>query len=198
MLLSGLKVLWLDDTEHDMARNNIIILLLLPTMICTVMTEYVNSTLEDVLRIAPYNSRGFSDNRKLVISDLLLFNDIVLIQEYWLFDEQLHQVNICNNHTSVAVSGMDSASGIHVGRPYGGVAIIWNKCINTCIKPVYTESKRLTAILFTYQAYKILIITVYMPYDSGTKDISMVEQFSEVLDGIANLIRIYDPSDNEI
>ena len=34
-----------------------------------------------------------------------------------------------------------------------------------------------------------------MPYDSGTKDISMVEQFSEVLAGISNLIRIYDPSD---
>ena len=34
-----------------------------------------------------------------------------------------------------------------------------------------------------------------MPYDSGTKVISMVEQFSEVLDGISNLIRIYDPSD---
>ena len=81
-----------------MARNNRITVLLLLTMICTVMTEDVNSTLEDVLRIATYNSKGFSDNRKLVISDLLLFNDIVHIQEHWLFDGQLHQVNISNDH----------------------------------------------------------------------------------------------------
>ena len=104
---------------------------------------------ENILNIASYNSKGFSDNRIETIKELLAYNNIVFIQEHWQFEEQLHKLNIDNRHMAIAVSGMDSSSHIQLGRPYGGVAIIWDKNINNYIQSIDTESKRVAAVLFT-------------------------------------------------
>ena len=113
---------------------------------------------EDTLNIASYNSKGFSDNRVEIIKELLAYNNIVFIQEHWQFEEQLHKLNIDNRHMAIAVSGMDSSSHIQLGRPYGGVAIIWDKNINKYIQSIDTESKRVAAVLFTNATDKFYLL----------------------------------------
>ena len=76
---------------------------------------------------------------------------------------------------AIAVSGMDSSSHIQLGRPYGGVAIIWDKNINKYIQRIDTESKRVAAVLFTNAIRTncyLGSITVYMPCDTGVCDVN--------------------------
>ena len=148
---------------------------------------------ENILNIASYNSKGFSDNRIETIKELLAYNNIVFIQEHWQFEEQLHKLNIDNRHMAIAVSGMDSSSHIQLGRPYGGVAIIWDKNINNYIQSIDTESKRVAAVLFTNATVKLLLITVYMPCDTGVCDINRAtEDFYDVLSEISRIAQMYD------
>ena len=147
---------------------------------------------EDTLNVASYNSKGFSDNRVEIIKELLAYNNIVFIQEHWQFEEQLHKLNIDNRHMAIAVSGMDSSSHIQLGRPYGGVAIIWDKNINKYIQSIDTESKRVAAVLFTNATDKLLFITVYMPCDTGVCDVNRAaEDFYDVLTEISRIVHVY-------
>ena len=93
----------------------------------------------------------------------------------------------------IAVSGTDSSSHIQLGRPYGGVAIIWNKNINNYIQSIDTESKREAAVLFTSATVKLLFITAYMPCDTGVCDSNRAaEYFYDVLTEISRIVQIYD------
>ena len=84
---------------------------------------------------------------------------------------------------------MESSNQIHVGRPYGGVAILWAKRIHNLVKCIDTESNRVVAILFNSESTKLLFINVYMPCDTGICDVLRVEQFNDVLNEIARLIQ---------
>ena len=83
---------------------------------------------------------------------------------------------------AIAVSGMDSSSHIQLGRPCGGVAIIWDKNINNYIQSIDTESKRV-----------LLFITVYMPCDTGVCDINRAaEDLYDVPTKISRIVQMYD------
>ena len=68
-------------------------------------------------------------NSKSTLLDLLSFNDVLFIQEHWLFQEKLHVLsNFHNDFTAVGVSGMDNCVLLH-GRRYGGCAILVPKSL---------------------------------------------------------------------
>ena len=93
----------------------------------------------------------------------------------------------------IAVSGMNSSSHIQLGRPFGGVAIIWDKNINNYIQSIDTESKRVAAVLFTNATDKLLFITAYMPCDTGVCDVNRAaEDFYDVLKDISRIVHVYD------
>ena len=94
---------------------------------------------------------------------------------------------------AISVSGMDSSSHIQLGRPYGGVAIIWDKNINKYIQSIDTESKRVAVVLFTNAKIKLLFITVYMPCDTGVCDVNRAaEDFYDVLTELSRIVHVYD------
>ena len=86
-----------------------------------------------------------------------------------------------DTHASLAISGMNAGSQIQPGRPFVGVAILWDKMLNNYIQTVDTSSKRIAAILYTRNVFTLLFITAYMPCDTGTCDITKVDEFSKVL-----------------
>lgn len=138
----------------------------------------------DNLSLVSYNSRGFADDRKHIIKDLLQTNDIVLLQEHWLYDSQVHKLqSLSSDHMVHMVSGMDESKDIY-GRPYGGCAILWRKSLSNTIVPIDTKSKRIAAIKLTYENSEMVIFSVYMPCDNGSKNIS---EYSDVLDDISVL-----------
>ncbi len=121
----------------------------------------------DSLRCISYNCRGWN-NGSLLVRDLLKSCDLCLIQEHWLFDEQLFNLNIDSEFLSVGVSGMDSSAFL-LGRPYGGCAILFRKSLINRIKMLNSHSKRFCAVkLEDSIGSVILLINVYLPTDYST------------------------------
>src|SRR2546425_355558 len=84
-----------------------------------------SSTTHD-FRICSYNMFGFNNGLPL-LNNLCNRFDIILLQEHWLSTNDLFKLNyIDSNFTSFAVSAMNSKieSGLLVGRPFGGTAIL--------------------------------------------------------------------------
>ena len=62
-----------------------------------------------------------------IIHILLQFNDIIFIQEHWLFHTQLHLLGEINEHINYVDKGVDKNDmilPICMPRGYGGVAIL--------------------------------------------------------------------------
>src|SRR6188768_2390530 len=89
----------------------------------------LNNTSE--LNLCSYNMHGFNNGLPMVKS-LCSNHSIVLLQEHWLSDNDLLKLgSIDNDFCFIGVSSMTEklSSGILAGRPFGGVAILWNKSI---------------------------------------------------------------------
>ncbi len=99
------------------------------------------------IRMMSYNCRGWISSSAFV-EFLLCEVDLLLIQEHWLFTENLASLNINDDFTSFAVSGMDSGAIIR-GRPFGGCGFLIRKSLLPFIKQINSNSKRFCAITIT-------------------------------------------------
>jgi len=150
------------------------------------MDEHINN----ILRIISYNCHGYNATKMPYISRLLRQCEFLFIQEHWLADSQLHTLNnICSTHTSHASSGFNN-DDIISGRPYGGCAILWRADLHAEVHFVATNNKRISSMRVYSDAYKLLLVNVYMPYES---DAAAADEFSSVL---ADLIAIIDQYDD--
>ena len=71
--------------------------------------------------------------------------------------------DISSEFTFVGVSGVDHNDFL-VGRPYGGVSIIYRKSLMPFITPLDTCSNRFCAVkLCDSSGLSVLIVSVYMP-----------------------------------
>ena len=142
----------------------------------------------ELLSIVSYNSRGLSDNRQSVIKELLSINDIVFIQEHWLYNDQLHHLyNISDSHMCHASSGMEM-DVIHQGRPYGGCAIFWKKNLCKNVEMLKSYNNRIVGVKLHYEDASLLLLNVYMPCNRGNDS----HEFIDTLDAISNILREYD------
>ena len=85
--------------------------------------------------------------------------------------------NISNTHISHAVSGFNDDDVIS-GRPYGICAILWRADLDAQVHFVVTNNKRICSIQVCNDKHKLLLINVYMPYESDT---AAADEFSSVL-----------------
>ena len=115
------------------------------------------------LNCVTFNCRGLNNSRSTLL-DLLSFNDVILIQEHWLFQEKLHVLsNFHNDFAAVGVSGMDSCVLLH-GRPYGGCAILVRKSLLPFVSMINCVSDRFVALkIRDSQGLSYLFISIYMP-----------------------------------
>ena len=124
------------------------------------------------------------------IDGLCKTHEFVLIQEHWLFVDNIDRVQ--NDLTDIlchGTSGMDAS--IHlIGQPYGGCVILWHKNIGGTVTPINTNSKRLCAVIYKYHGGMILIMNVYMPPDAGLYSIN--DDYKEVLDEVAAILTCHD------
>jgi len=150
------------------------------------MDECINNTLS----IVSYNCRGYNVVKIPYISQLLQQCEFLFIQEHWLAGSQLHVLNnICSTHTSHASSGF-SNDDIISGRPYGGCAILWRADLQAEVHFVATNNKRICSMRVCNDSYKLLLVNVYMPYES---DDAAAGEFSSVM---ADVIAIIDQHDD--
>ena len=122
------------------------------------MIAFLNSK----IRIISYNCRGWKCTSNFVFN-LLNDCDICLIQAHWLFKEQLQSLNISDEYSSTAVSGMVSTEFV-AGRPFAcGCAILYCKSLFKFVTTINSSSKIFCAISLTCSSMSILLICVYLP-----------------------------------
>ena len=58
--------------------------------------------------ITSFNGRGLRDDKLTYMHRLLEKSDLLLIQEHWLGDDQIHGIqNVCENHCTRGLGGFD-------------------------------------------------------------------------------------------
>lgn len=146
-----------------------------------------------VLSVSYLNCRGFQ-NSVPDISDYLTANSlhILALQETWLAKQELHLLNAFENYDSFGVSKTDYESCLSVGRNSGGVAILWNRCLNSTftIRPYDCGHDWLVGLDLTHKTtnVKYSIINVYLPYNSPEN----VDKYVECLGALQQIVEEMD------
>ena len=141
------------------------------------------------MNILSYNCEGANRNRNCIKHILeTTAPDILCLQETWLLDSAIHVLqDIDAGYNVFGKCGVDIRKGIIPGRPQGGLAIFYKKCMDKFVKIVKCKSRRLFALEFINEGYKnILLANVYMPCDSREWHVN--HEFDEVIDELDLLI----------
>ena len=77
------------------------------------------------------------------------------------------------------VSAIDS-SKILIGRPFGGVAILWRKSLNNLIKIIDYKDPRILGIEIKTRGTKLLLICLYMPTDCKENEIDFLHYLGKL------------------
>lgn len=128
----------------------------------------------DSIRFVSFNCRSVKRSIN-EIKELCLSYDIILLQEHWLFPFELdYLTGISEDFYAYSKSAMDPESNVVKGRPYGGTAILFRKCLLPVINCITVDSPRITAVNLTVdinsRSTAILIASVYMPVDDDVFD----------------------------
>ena len=88
---------------------------------------------------------------------------------------------------------MDDSNIGHVGRPYGGCAILWHRDLALAFTPINTTSSRICAVIVESKDVKIVLINVYMHIDDNSN--INIDIFGEVLSEISAIINLFEGHD---
>ena len=101
------------------------------------------------------------------INSLCNTHDILVLQETWLASDELHALKTLHPlFDGKGITAMDSESGIMMGRPFGGLGIMWRKSISVSCKTICYNDPRIMGLELITNKGKILLINVYLPYQS--------------------------------
>ena len=76
------------------------------------------------MSIASFNSNGFGEDRIKLMADLCKSHEFVLLQEHFLFHNQMDKFSAIPGTCFHAVARMPS-SILLIGRPYGGLVVLY-------------------------------------------------------------------------
>ena len=143
-----------------------------------VLITFASFTQTKPVIVSSFNLHGFSASSKYLSDCIASYGGVWMIQEHWLSEHQLQQLQQLNVQF-VARSGMENAvsSGIYRGRPFGGVSICWSSDLNRIITPITNyKHKRVVSVEMKQDVNNILFICVYMPFfDTRKRDQCMTE-----------------------
>ena len=140
---------------------------------------------------ATHNLHGFSKSSKYLKDCINSYGGIWFIQEHWLSDSKLQQLQQLDTQF-VARSGMEDAvsSGVYRGRPFGGVAICWRPELSHLISPITNfKHKRVVAVEFNAGDDNFLLISIYMPFHNSSR---REHCMTETIDAISMIELIID------
>ncbi len=141
------------------------------------------------LKLCTYNIEGFNDTKVSYLQQVINQNDIILLQEHWLFDCQSHLLNEClDNVNSHCISGMNADYALSRGRRFGGCAILWNISLKCSVEPIVCSNNRLCVVKVIFDSYSIIVCNMYMPCDN-TGDINT---YNEVWADAINICNAHD------
>ena len=78
------------------------------------------------------------------------------------------------------MSSIDTKKGLLMGRPFGGIPILWRKSISQISKFITFDDDRMLGIIINIENYRILILNVYLPYQSDENYSSYLEYLGKI------------------
>ena len=130
----------------------------------------VMNNITDCLRVSSFNCRSIKSSLQEV-KELCSTSHLVFLQEHWLLPSDPPILNdIHPDFLGTGYSAVDLSDGILVYRPYGGTAILYHKSLSPFVKIIETHVPRLTAMRCESCKGPILLMSVYMPNDTGDHD----------------------------
>jgi len=125
-----------------------------------------------VLATLSLNCHGFHNGTVNYLRRVAIDLDFVLLQETWQCDATVHRLtDSMDGYLVLHSSAMEHklSEGIHLGRPFGGTAVLINKRLSKFIHPIVTDNPRVTTVCYSPKVGNDLIISsIYMPFDDGT------------------------------
>ena len=148
-------------------KNNIFVIYMHTFFICLTMIcilPYMTHK-QKLISIASYNSNGSSADRISYINRIRDKFDILLLQEHWLYNSQISQLE---NQLDLQVHGISSMNECELtsGRPHGGCAIMWKKDLQYIISPAQFNTNRMCGVTVNINNVMYLIRCIYMPCDT--------------------------------
>ena len=142
------------------------------------------------LKVCYFNCTGVKNSMDY-LKDLLdkSKDHIICLQETWLLNCNLNKLgSIHKDYCFTGKSGVESDEDI-IGRPKGGVVILWRRDITQNVTVVKTLSKRICALTLKLSLTSLLlIICIYMPVDTRCVN-QQSDDFLNELDHIEQLIQ---------
>ena len=144
------------------------------------------------MKICSYNCKGFKFRNFEYVKKILKCTDFLFLQETWLYDLETNVFHtIFPDCQYLAKSAMKSDSE-HIGRPYGGVAIIWKRSLSVQAEIINTMSNRLCAVKVKTNNIDLILLNVYMPCNEGAV---ANEEFFDILCDVISICNAYDNCD---
>ena len=141
------------------------------------------------LDIATFNCTGFKSSREYISENLLSRCNLVALQETWLLP---HELPLCESlypsFCGFGTSAVDVGRGLVRGRPYGGLAWLWDKRLDSQVKVITFDSDRLLGLSFTDDSHSILMVNVYLPVQSAENHdeyLNLLGKIVSVIDGMS-------------
>ena len=134
-------------------------------------------THECSLQVVTWNCQGAKSNL-FGINELLEGADVIFLQETWLEEwEGIILVDLAtkNNFGIKFLSGMEPSREKNVGRPFGGLAIMWKKSkVDFVGKVNYGENRRIINLELGFNGQKFNWINVYAPSETKSSEDAFV------------------------
>ena len=89
------------------------------------------ANMKTIINTCIYNCKNLQSSIP-EINGLCSCHDIVLIQETWMFRNKLPMLSsISHEFVGYGLSSMKDEQQIHIGRPFGGIAMLWRKSLKS-------------------------------------------------------------------
>ena len=116
---------------------------------------------------------GFGIQAQNYIETLLLFSDVLCLQEHFLLDCKSRKSSnrdkirsrFSDRYDMFIEPATKDNTQVSRGRGKGGLAILWNKKFTKYVTKVKSTNSRLRAMKFLFPANYLLVINVYLPCD---------------------------------
>jgi hypothetical protein len=149
--------------------------------------------------VSSFNSTGFGIAVQEYIETILIFSDIVCIQEHFLLDNKDKKHSNTNklrnrfgqNHDMFIVPAHKENSLVSRGRGKGGLATIWDKRLTKYVSKIASTNFRLQATKFNFPSGQFLLINTYFPCDPQKQNFDDTELLALLAD-IESVIRTAD------
>jgi len=144
------------------------------------------------LKICSFNCRGIKGS-VCDLSKLTASVDILCLQETWLLPNELSILNgILPDMSGTGVSAVKLSDGLLCGRPYGGVAILWQKSLGYRVHCVNSDLDWCIAATVTDDdGNSFTVVNVYLPCDSYANIDSYLDYLGKLLAFVSDIIGPY-------